>query len=147
MATKLTPINILLADDDKDDRFFFEKALKGITIPNQLKTVPDGERLMEHLIKNAKELPDVLFLDINMPRKTGAECLVEIKAHKKLNGLIVIMYSTSVSEKMADTFYENGAHFYLHKCEFAVLREWLQKILEMLKENSDRPSRDKFILN
>jgi CheY-like chemotaxis protein len=68
-------INILLADDDTDDCFFFEKALREISITTQLTSVSDGERLMDHLSKNLGKLPDVLFLDLNMPRKSGFECL------------------------------------------------------------------------
>jgi CheY-like chemotaxis protein len=61
-----TPLNILLADDDKDDRFFFEKALQEVAIPTLLTTVNDGQELMDYLFKNSDHLPDVLFLDINM---------------------------------------------------------------------------------
>ena len=74
----MKPMNILLADDDADDCFFFEKALREIPMATQLTTVNDGERLMDHLSKNMEQLPDVLFLDLNMPRKSGFECLTEI---------------------------------------------------------------------
>jgi CheY-like chemotaxis protein len=73
------PIHILLADDDIDDRGFFEKALLEIPIACQLTMVQDGEQLMDYLNKHTMELPDVLFLDLSMPRKTGFECLTEIK--------------------------------------------------------------------
>ena len=57
------PLNILLADDDTDDRFFFDKALKEIPIATHLTTVHDGEQLMNYLSENSEHLPDVLFLD------------------------------------------------------------------------------------
>ena len=100
-----TSINILLAEDDKDDRFFFEKALKEISIPTNLNTVNDGEELMEYLDKNIEHLPDILFLDLSMPRKTGFECLIEIKENIKLKEIQVIVFSTSFSR---DTIYEKG---------------------------------------
>ncbi len=72
-------LHILLADDDIDDCNFFDKALQALPISSNLTTVRDGERLMKYLGENSKQLPNVLFLDINMPRKSGFECLSEIK--------------------------------------------------------------------
>ena len=91
----LKKLSILLADDDKDDRFFFSMALESLTVPTQLAIVLDGEKLMVYLDENSHQLPDVLFLDLNMPRKNGFECLNEIKQNNKLNELLVIIYSTS----------------------------------------------------
>jgi len=88
------PLNILLADDDTDDCFFFDKALKEIPIATHLTTVHDGEQLMNYLFENFEHLPNVLFLDLSMPRKTGFECLIDIKENKKLKDLPVIMLST-----------------------------------------------------
>src|SRR6187551_2672130 len=88
-------LNILLADDDIDDRFFFEKALTEIPIATQLKTVGNGEELMEYLEKNPTNLPDILFLDLSMPRKTGFECLIEIREDKLFEKLYVVMFTTS----------------------------------------------------
>lgn len=85
-------LNILLVDDDKDDRFFFARALKALSIPTILVTISDGEQLMSYLSKNSEQLPDVLFLDLNMPRKNGNECLSEIKLNKKIKQLPVILY-------------------------------------------------------
>jgi CheY-like chemotaxis protein len=64
-------INVLLADDDKDDCLFFQEILEEISISTTFKAVYDGEYLMQYLENQVSELPDVLFLDINMPRKTG----------------------------------------------------------------------------
>src|ERR1035438_9176072 len=91
-------LNILLADDDADERYFFEIVLKELPIATNLKTVPDGERLMEYLSQNLDNLPDVLFLDIIMPRKNGIECLTEIMSNEKLKRIPVIMYSNSVGD-------------------------------------------------
>ena len=79
------PLNILLAEDDTDDRFFFDKVLQGIPIDTRLTTVNNGEQLMKYLLENQDQLPDVLFLDINMPRKNGFECVSEIRTNKKPN--------------------------------------------------------------
>jgi len=62
-------MKILLADDDIDDCFFFEKALEELQLSTHLTIVHDGQQLMNYLSENSKNLPDVLFLDLNMPRK------------------------------------------------------------------------------
>ena len=69
-------IDILLADDDKDDHFFFSRVLKSLSFATKLTIVEDGEQLMTHLLGASNILPDVLFLDQNMPRKNGWECLL-----------------------------------------------------------------------
>jgi len=89
------PLNILLADDDADDRLFFDKALKEIPIATNLTMVYDGEQLMNYLNENSEHLPDILFLDINMPRMNGIECLSEINGNKKLKDLTVIIFTIS----------------------------------------------------
>ena len=98
-------MNILLADDDADDCFFFEKALKEIPIESNLSIVRDGDQLMSYLFENIEHLPDLIFLDLSMPRKTGFECLQEIKEYDRLKDIHVVMLSTSYPRDMA---YEQG---------------------------------------
>lgn len=66
----LQKINILLADDDKADCLLFKEALEELPVSASLTMVHDGEQLVEELTKEGNKLPDVLFLDLNMPRKT-----------------------------------------------------------------------------
>jgi CheY-like chemotaxis protein len=135
---------ILLADDDNFDHFFFRKALKEISGVNpHLSIVKDGEQLINFL--STKSLPDVIFLDLNMPRKNGAECLIEIKKNPKLKDIPVVIFSTSFREDIADDLYKNGAHYYLQKCDFSELAESVFSILSLLAENPGQPPRDKFI--
>src|SRR5688572_7332475 len=135
-------IQILLADDDKDDCFLFREALSELPIPTDLETVYDGEQLMDHLNENSEELPDVLFLDLNMPRKNGFECLSEIKHNDKLKSLPVIMFSTSYPRDMhyendiMKLLYKIGAKDYIRKPEnFNLLKEVIQKILQKVAED------------
>jgi CheY-like chemotaxis protein len=145
---KKESFHILLADDDKDDRFFFEKALKTLPMPIRLSTAEDGKKLMEYLSKHSRKLPDVLFLDLNMPRKNGAECLSEIKDNPKLKHLPVIIYSTSLHEDVANVLYEKGAHYYIRKTDLYELEKILFRVISLLTEkNFDRPSRTEFIVN
>jgi CheY-like chemotaxis protein len=141
------PLNILLADDDKDDRFFFAKALEALSVPTKLTTVNDGEKLMVYLDKNSDKLPDVLFLDLNMPRKNGSECLAEIKTNKKLKDFPIIIYSTSHNDDIADILYRDGAYYYMRKCDLAELITQLEHVLSRLVEDKlKRPPRSKFVL-
>lgn len=134
-------LNILLADDDADDCFFFEKALREIPMATQLTIVDNGERLMDHLSKNSTLLPDVLFLDLNMPRKSGFECLTEIVENSKLKDLPVVMFSTSYTQdphyeqNMIEVLYKLGAQDYIRKPgDFAKLKELILQSLTKLIE-------------
>jgi CheY-like chemotaxis protein len=115
------PLNILLADDDADDRAFFESALKEIPVDTSLATVNDGEQLMEYFSKNQEQLPDVLFLDLSMPRKGGFECLTEMKEDTRLKDIPVVMFSTSYTQGftyeqgMIGVLYKIGAQDYIRK--------------------------------
>ena len=95
-----TPLNILLADDDIDDCFFFDQASKEIEIETQLTTVHDGEQLMDYLYAHIENLPDAIFLDLSMPRKSGFECLTEIKENIKFNEIPIVVFSTSFSKDL-----------------------------------------------
>ncbi len=146
MNLSSSPLHILLADDDKDDCLFFRKVLKTLPIPTQLSIAEDGEKLMDFLLKNDENLPDILFLDQNMPRKKGNECLLEIKMSPKLEILPVVMYSTYLDENTADIFYQAGAHFYIRKTDLAELKRVIHFVLADLMESKfARPTRDQFI--
>jgi CheY-like chemotaxis protein len=114
-------LKILLADDDKDDRFFFMKVLQEISNEIDFDTVDDGEKLMNYLATYTENLPDILFLDLNMPRQNGFECLIDIKANAKLKEIYVIMFSTSFPRdenyeiEMINRLFKMGAQDYIRK--------------------------------
>ncbi len=143
-----TPIfNILLADDDPDDRFFFRKALQELPVKHLLQTVADGEQLVSFLDENINHLPDVLFLDINMPRMNGIECLTFIKGDCRLKCLVVVINSTSLRDDVADKLYGLGAHYYLQKCDFTEMGVHIGEVLELLTANKEQPMRCDFVIN
>jgi CheY-like chemotaxis protein len=138
------PFNILLADDDMDDRFFFAKALKEMTVFTNLVTVNNGEELMDYLFKNETQLPHVLFLDLSMPRKTGFECLAEIKENNNLKKLPVVMYTTSYTksidfeDKLKNTLNRMGAQSYIRKPgDFKVLKQVIHEALVKVIQEID----------
>jgi CheY-like chemotaxis protein len=145
---KKNQLNILLADDDKDDRFFFSMALEGFSIPTLLDTVVDGEKLMSHLSENLLRLPDVIFLDLNMPRKNGFECLLEIKLNPKLNQLPVIIFSTSYEQEVVNLLYKNGAKYFIRKpSEYLQFKKIVQQTITLISlGNKQAPNRDSFVL-
>lgn len=139
--------SLLLADDDADDRSIFKDALDELPESGNLETVKDGEELMRYLHDTPDDLPDVLFLDLNMPRKTGAECLTEIKADDKLKKLIVIIFSTTFDPHTISALYDQGANFYMSKpVSFAALKHKIKNALSRLS-SSGHTEREDFVLD
>lgn len=142
------PLKILLADDDIDDCHFFKEALESLPQSNKLIIVNDGEELMKYLLDNIPRLPHVLFLDINMPRKNGFECLSEIKINENLKDLPVVMYSTSGSKDAINVLFKIGADVYIRKpSNFAQLVQVIHHALPMAAENIFSNGKLKYILN
>ncbi len=157
----ITSLNILLADDDTDDCIFFKEALAESLLSTNLTTVNDGEQLMQLLTGEVRAenflplLPDVLFLDINMPRKTGKECLTEIKLNDKLKHFPVIMFSTSYEKEVVNLLYKSGAQYFIRKpSEFSQFKKIIQQTLAVILRdlpvdkslNILQPTRENFVL-
>lgn len=135
MKTNL--LRVLLADDDEDDCLFFAEASAQLTAPAQLTIVNNGEELMQLLLKQTEALPDVLFLDLNMPRKSGYECLLEIKKHTILRQLPVVILSTSFDRDVADRLIRTGAFRCVQKpAGYGQLRVVIQDTLTQLAQES-----------
>jgi CheY-like chemotaxis protein len=144
----LKKLNILLADDDMDDRMFFEKALSELSVAYHLTVVNDGEELMKYLAENSETLPLLLFLDINMPRKNGIQCLAEIRGDEKLKGLPVVMFSTSNSWETIDRLFKSGANVYIHKpSDFSQLKQIIHHAIPLAAEKIFSSNPLKYILN
>jgi CheY-like chemotaxis protein len=139
--------NIFLADDDEDDHFMFLEVLKEIQAPTSLVTASDGEQLMEALHSLNGNLPDVLFLDLNMPRKNGFQCLVEIRQDEKFRALRTIIFSTSYEVEMIERLYQSGADHYIKKpTEFGELKVIIERVLGIIRTPLVKPSDERFVL-
>jgi DNA-binding NarL/FixJ family response regulator len=122
--------NIFLADDDPDDRLFFEDALKELGIKTELIMTNDGVELMTVLDHTVPPPPHVVFLDLNMPRKNGLECLAEIRRIQKLKNIPVVIFSTSDSPNTIDTTYSLGATYFICKPRsFDLFKKAIETIL------------------
>ena len=122
-------IYIILADDDEDDRNFFKDAFSEIKLNTELKMFKDGFELMTYLNNPDIILPHILFLDLNMPRKNGIECLLEIKKLDYLKDMAVAIYSTSSSEIDIEETFVKGANIYIKKPnDFEALKKTLNVV-------------------
>ena len=132
MLTHQDSMNILLADDDEDDRTFFSEAIQELKMNNKVTLFKDGNDLMDYLVLPEIKLPHVLFLDLNMPGKTGIDCLKEIRSNARFKDISIAIYSTSSSEKdIEDTFIE-GANIYIKKPnDFSELKRVIKEVINM----------------
>jgi CheY-like chemotaxis protein len=122
MNDAATPIVILMADDDPDDRELAQAALRESRLVNQLHFVEDGEQLLAYL-RNQPPYDDVathpepglILLDLNMPKKDGREALADIKADARLRHIPVIILTTSRAEEDIFRSYDLGVNSFISK--------------------------------
>lgn len=123
MTTSPQPrLVVLMADDDEDDQMFAQDAFEESGLPHNLNFVNDGEALIEYLNDclesdelSRTKLPNLILLDLNMPRKDGREALREIKANPKLRHIPVVILTTSSSDGDVFRSYDIGANSYITK--------------------------------
>ena len=115
-------INLLIADDDPDDRMMTQAALEESYLLNNLYFVENGQELMDFLKRRGKYTdpatsprPDLILLDLNMPRKDGREALMEIKADPDLRAVPIIVLTTSKSEEDILKSYDLGVNCFISK--------------------------------
>ncbi|XCF04959.1 response regulator [Tamlana crocina] len=125
-------LNIVLADDDEDDRMLFSEAIEEIDIRTKLSLFSHGKELMDYLNLPNVILPNLIFLDLNMPIKCGMQCLKEIRSNERLNHLCVAIYSTSSSDIDVEETFLNGANIYINKPpSYIKLKESIEKVLKL----------------
>jgi CheY-like chemotaxis protein len=130
------PIQIVMADDDEDDRRAVAKAWKASRAANPIVFVNDGEELMDYLHRRGQfsglatwTRPGLILLDLNMPKKDGREALKEIKADPELRQIPIIVLTTSKAEEDIYRTYDLGANSFITKpVTFTSLVELVQGI-------------------
>lgn len=144
----LQTLNIALADDDEDDRTLFKEAMSEIKIKTKLSLFNNGKELMDYLTLPNVILPEIVFLDLNMPIKNGMQCLNEIRNHPRLQDLLVAIYSTSSSEADIEETFVNGANIYINKPNsFGALIQAIEKVLQLnWQYHTSALNKDNFLL-
>jgi chemotaxis family two-component system response regulator Rcp1 len=119
IATAARPIQILLVEDSPGDVRLTEEVLRDAKIANHLHVVADGEQAMEFVggdgVHADAPRPDLILLDLNLPRKDGREVLAELKADPRLRGIPVIVLTTSSADRDVLRSYELNANCYITK--------------------------------
>lgn len=137
--------NILLAEDDLDDYKYLVEAFHKLSPEFKIDRAVNGLECITYL--KTKEIPHVVFLDLNMPIKSGMECLKFIRQNDQFNHLPVVIYSTSHYIRDIDTAYKSGANFYIVK---PANGENISDILSLaffnLNESTDQPRKEEFVL-
>lgn len=108
-------LNFLLVDDDMDDTTLFKEVLEEVNPSIIFNSAEDGQQALQFLKTRNNDLPDVIFLDLNMPKMGGKECLAEIKNDESLHKIPVIMYTTSSQSKDIEETMQKGAICFITK--------------------------------
>lgn len=139
------PLNVMLADDDADDREMLEEIILKIDPGTTLTSCHDGSQLMDRLQQNS--IPDFIFLDLNMPGKDGMETLAALRSHALYDKAIIVIYSTSANQKDIQESYKMGATLYLIKpTSYIELSQCISNILSKDIEGN-RPALKEYIVN
>jgi CheY-like chemotaxis protein len=121
--------NVLLAEDDEDDVHLFKTVLAELNQDILVTVTTDGNLLMAFL-KQASTLPEMIFLDLNMPYKNGFECLSEIRGNEKWNSIKIFVLSTSTQPQHIEDSYKGGADLYLAKpTSYTQFKNMIEKCL------------------
>ncbi len=134
--------NVLVVEDDEDDLFFIKMACQRSGIAHSLHYVTDGKAAVDYLAgdgvyadRGTHPVPDVVFLDVKLPKLTGHEVLAWIRSRPALKGLPVVMVTSSIHDADVNRAYELGVTSYLRKivsrAEFGqavrvILKYWLE---------------------
>lgn len=113
----MKPVNVLLVEDSPADVRLIREALKNATVPVRITVAQDGVEAMEYLhhSEQAAVLPDLMLLDLNLPRKNGREVLAEVKASPYLKQIPVLVMTSSRSDDDINQAYALNANCYIAK--------------------------------
>ena len=140
--TPTRPIEILLVEDDPGDVVLIQEAFEHNKVRNRLRVVGDGVEAMQFLRDGDGERPDLILLDLNLPRKDGREVLAEVKGDADLRSIPVVVLTTSKAEEDILRSYDLHANAYVTKpVDFNRFIEVVRQIDEFFVTVVKLPSR------
>lgn len=115
----MSPVHILLVEDNEGDIFLIKEAMEASRIVNTISVVKDGSKVLPFLQKEGRFLnvasPDLILLDLNLPRKNGLEVLEQIKNNDQFKTIPVIMLTTSSADTDVSQSYQRHVNCYITK--------------------------------
>lgn len=140
---KMKSFRIIIADDDDDDFLLIKEAFRELNLEHFLIRKSDGVQLLDYLLQVTKEhkaLPDLILLDINMPKMDGIEVLEKINTEKAYKTIPVIIYSTSNCPDQKEKCLRLGAQAFVTKgSTYKKVMAFVARINNFLKEGSRLP--------
>jgi len=131
---------LFMIDDDVDDREVFQEAIRTSYPDIDLIFAYDGVQALE-ILNGSNRLPDIIFLDYNMPRMSGLQCLKALKASDKFKHIPTVMYTTSGDREEENVVRMFGVDYYMRKTtSFIELCAELKTIIETTNSKSQKTS-------
>jgi CheY-like chemotaxis protein len=138
-------LHLLFVDDDSDESYLFNEALEQSGLKFSLSRAKDGNDLIEFL--KQEPLPDIVFIDLNMPYKDGMEALIEIRRDEKFEKLPLVIYSTTKNNKHIDSSYQHGASLFVIKPNtFDGMVQVVKKVCTIDWQHFSTPQREDFLI-
>jgi DNA-binding NarL/FixJ family response regulator len=109
--------NIVLAEKDTEYQEIFQEALEEMSIPGTLTIVKDGKELMDKLKSAQAPVYNVVVLDVNMPKKSGIQCLKEIRKNRKWSNTFSVVLTSHKNKNQVEKAYRAGANLFMTKPE------------------------------
>jgi CheY-like chemotaxis protein len=130
LFTNTSVKRLIIVDDDRDEHFLLRESIGECHFDPEIKTVQDGNQLLS-LIKNEPH-PDLILLDLNMPKKSGLECLCELRADQESRDLPVVVLSTSTCLSDIEACFEHGASLFFSKpYDFESMKKLIDGIMHI----------------
>jgi CheY-like chemotaxis protein len=147
LLTKGEPIKVLLAEDDHDDQMIFMESIHDILVPIEVRIVADGQKAVDFFSVTDNPVPDVIFLDVNMPVMNGIECLKRIRQNERFQQIPCVILSTSHHKKDVEECYKHGANLYLLKPrDYNVLTKMINMVLSLNWGDYFPPEKELFFI-
>ena len=139
--------NIILADDHTVDCELFQDTVKELIIQTKLSILENGVALLATLEETVPPSPNAIFLDLNMPLKSGYEALIEIRNTPKLKGIPIVIFSTTASDDAVNKTYEYGADYHIGKLSlFSLLIKVIETVQAFEMWQTPQTPKEKYLL-